>query len=123
MVEEQQHYKSRTHYEQQQHKRRYFQSVIDGYLRFIETSSVVAINYDPFVRTTKRTPIVSHFLADVELATRRVLSPELYGKWFDLIQEKEVEPAIAKRIVNVCARIYMQRELAPFRYFKRLKQA
>src|SRR5581483_11270054 len=119
MVDEQQQYKSHKHFEQEQQRKKYFQHVIDAYLQFQECSPLVAIDYDPQSRRTKRTPAIIHFLADVEIATRRTLkSPELYEKWFALIQDQQIEPAVAKRIVSMCSRIYMQRRLAPFHYFR-----
>jgi hypothetical protein len=115
---------SRSHYQREREKRRVFDQVIQAYLELSEYQPLVAINCDEFARTYKRSVEVSHFLCDVELATKRAsATPDLYLKWQSLITGEQVEHETAAHIVNRCARIYQARELAPRLYFRTIKTA
>jgi|SRR5215831_6482450 len=113
-------FKNHQHYESERKKRRYFEQVIIGYTRACETEPLVARNYDSHARTNKRGLSSSHYIADVEIATRRVLKTKaLLSAWEALVAGDHIEPHLAARIIAACFRIYAARRLAPHEYFKR----
>lgn len=117
------HLKSNRHNERTQENQRYFQKVVDAYAEFKEYAPLVAINYDPTSRTKKLHPVIVNFLCDVELATKRVLqTPELIRKWETLVSGEQIDASSAVSIVSRCSRIYRERGLAPFEYFKSVRK-
>jgi len=106
-------------YENQRYKRKYFNDVITAYRTMLDLPPIAAIAYDHEARARKWSPAAAHFIADVELASRRVLgSNGLLGQFKKLVEGEEVPPVIAKRIVNLCSRIYISRKLRPTEYFR-----
>ncbi len=116
-------FKSHEHYEKSKAKRTYFQQVTEAYSEFREYSPVVACNYDPASPSKKLTHSLIHFLADVDIATKAALeTPELIRQWESLISGEQVAPEVAAFIIVRCARVYQARKLAPYLYFRTLKQ-
>ena len=115
-------FKSQKHYERVTEARRYFDLIAQAYVEFREYAPVCACIYDPAQRPKKLNSTIITFLCDVDLATSRVLTPELIQQWEALITGEEVDSQVSAFIVNRCARIYQARKLAPFIYFRSIKQ-
>lgn len=116
-------FRSNRHHERTRANHRYFESVIETYRQFREYSPVVAVNYDPTAHSKKLVPAVINFLADVDLATKKVLkTDELLRLWQALVDEQPVLAEAAASIAHRCARIYRARGLAPYHYFRVLRE-
>lgn len=112
-------FRSARHLERTQQNKRYFEKVIKAYAEFREFQPVVAIDYDPLARSKKLHPAIIHFLADVDMATKRVLKKrELFRQWELLVAGEEIKPSIAAEIISKCGRIYKNRGLAPLDYWR-----
>lgn len=115
-------FESHTAYEKQHSAKTYFKQVIEAYNEIGLLSPIVAINPDPLAKSTKLDVYGIHFLADVELATKKALghNTTLIEQWQRLINGETVENAAA--IMSRCGRLYKARQLAPFLYFRFIKQ-
>jgi hypothetical protein len=116
-------FKSRKQYERTKANQKYFESVIDAYREFREYSPVIAVNYDPASRSKKLVPGVINFLADVEIATKKVLTTgTLIRQWQALIDEEPLPVEVAGSIAHRCGRIYRAKGLAPYTYFRVIRK-
>ena len=114
-------FKSRFDFEEQRHEKSTFWQVIKTFIDISNRPPLAAVNCDPFAPPTKLTFDLVDYLADVELAVRRVLSPSLYAMWQDLIDGEEIPAATERVIVSRCSRIFEERQLLPWKYFKKIK--
>jgi hypothetical protein len=116
-------FRSRRHYLNERQNHKYFWKVIQGYVTTRELSPITAINYDPERHPLKLGLDGIHYIADVELATKKALkSPELFARWQALVDDHLIGPEVKARIVSLCGAEYMRRELAPADYFKVIKK-
>jgi hypothetical protein len=101
----------------------YFQGVTAAYSDLRELSPLVACNLDDTAPTRRRTPVVSEFICDVELATRRVLkTPELFRAWEQIVAGETIPTRLANIITGRCGAIYRRRGLIPSEYFRTIKR-
>jgi len=115
-------YRSRGHYLSERQKHKYFHKVLEAYAAIRELPPVIAINYDPEARSQKLTADSIHYLADVELATKKALkTPELFARWKALVNEQPIGPELKARIVSACGEEYIRRKLTPVDYFRHIK--
>lgn len=115
-------FESRSDYHRQRNARQYFYGVARAYIDIRNTPPLTAINYDPLIKNPKLGADLIHFIADVELATRKALgkNPELFDQWKRLVSGENVPNAAS--IINRCARLYQARQLVPELYFRVIKK-
>jgi len=113
---------SQTRYERERDLRDYFWTVVNAYQQTCELSPLVAANPDPAIRPTKLCVDGIHYIADVELATRKALAknPELIAQWETLVSGQNTPNSGS--IIRRCARVYRARRLAPISYFRHVKK-
>lgn len=116
-------FKSHRLYERTKANQKYFESVIEAYREFREYAPVVACNYDPASRSKKLSHVAINFLADVDLATKKVLKrDDLIRQWQAIVEEQPVPPEAVASIAHRCARIYRAKNLAPYQYFRVIRK-
>lgn len=115
-------FESRTDFIQKRRENSTFWKVIDTYLDFRQRHPLTAVNYDLYAPPTKLTFDLVDYLADVELAVRRVLEPNLYSQWKTFIRGGEIPSATERVILARCSRIFEERGLLPWIYFKIIKK-
>jgi hypothetical protein len=61
-----------------------------------------------------------HYKVDIERATELALAdePELQRVWFAMLAGETSDSRLEQEVVSRCGRIYADRELAPWFYFK-----
>jgi hypothetical protein len=91
-------------------------------LDFRQRPPLTAVNHDLYAPPTKLTFDLVDYLADVELAVRRVLEPNLYSQWKTFIRGGEIPSATERVILSRCSRIFEERGLLPWIYFKVIKK-
>jgi len=113
-----------SHSDVEKHKRENgtFWGVIETYIGIRQRHPMSAINLDESAPPTRLTSDLVDYLADVELATRRVLTPALYLLWQQLIEGEKIPAASQKVIIARCSRIYSERGLLPIKYFRKIKR-
>lgn len=113
-----------SHSDFEKHKRENgtFWGVIETYIGIRQRHPVSAINLDQFAPPTRLTFELVEYLADVILATRRILTPALYLLWERLIEGEKIPAASQRVIIARCSRIYSERGLLPVKYFRKVKR-
>ena len=116
-------FRSRAHFLTEHRKASYFDKVIEAYRTTRELSPVVAMTYDPERHPLKLGPDGIHYIADIELATKKALkTPELFARWQALVDDQLIGPEVKARIVSLCGAEYIRRELMPSDYFRVIKK-
>lgn len=115
-------FESRADFAKQRQERSTFWKVVETYLDFRQRPPLTAVNFDQYAPPTKLTFDLVDYLADVELAVRRVLEPRLYAHWQTLILGGEIPSATERVILSRCSRIFEERQLLPWDYFRSIKK-
>ncbi len=98
---------------------RTFLTVLKSYAELAQFPRIAAQNYDAGAKAPHKWSVHSaHYLADVELTTKRILtSPELYGQWCELVRREaglDFTPVSAEtesRIAKAVSRAYEKKHL------------
>ena len=103
--------------------REIFHAVLRSYREIFEYQPLTACNIDPQrpAAMRKLSANAIHLKIDIERATELALAnePELQRVWFAMLTGETSDSRLAREVVTRCGRVYAERELAPWRYFKR----
>lgn len=115
-------FQSHRDFENHRRENSTFWNVIDAYISIRQRHPVTALTLDETAPSTKLTFDLIDYLVDVELATRRALTPALYLLLQQLLEGEKIPSASQRVIIARCSRIYSERGLLPVKYFRKIKK-